>query len=271
MRENQSIKPVLDWVTVVAIASIALSLTVAFHEGVHAVVCTGVGSELSEYSALHVACSHEFDWQHKVEAGSAPIANLLLGTVFWIVLNRGKSGSPELKFFFWLFMLMNWLYGAGYWMFSGAANIGDLSVVISGWEHHWLWRSAMFLVGSLAFLYFVWQSLRELGKFIGGEAGEQLSRANKLGILSYVTSLGVVVLAGLFHPYGFLSLPVVAGLFAVAGGLSPLLWMMQWFQARMFKKVDNPPLEIHRRWGFIALSIPVTLIYAVLLGRTIYF
>ncbi|MEX2401210.1 MAG: hypothetical protein WD423_10590 [Rhodothermales bacterium] len=271
MQDRDATGPPLDWLTVAAIAAVAISLTVAFHEGVHATACAGVGGELREFSALHVVCNHVSDWQRNVEAGSASIANLLLGTIFWFVLSRGRSGSSELKFFFWLFMLMNWLYGAGYWMFSGAANIGDWSVVIRGLEPHWLWRSAMFLVGSLLFLYFVWQALRELGKFIGGEAEDQLPRARKLGSISYVTSLGVVVLAGFFHPSGFLSLPVVAGLFAVAGALSPLLWMSEWFQARMFEKERNPPLEIRRRWGVISISVLVTLAYAVLLGQTLFF
>jgi hypothetical protein len=36
-------KPVVDWLTVVAIAAIAISFTVAFHEGVHAFACLVFG------------------------------------------------------------------------------------------------------------------------------------------------------------------------------------------------------------------------------------
>ena len=49
-------KPSVDWLTVVAIAAIAISLTVASHEGVHAITCLAVGSSLEEYSALYVEC-----------------------------------------------------------------------------------------------------------------------------------------------------------------------------------------------------------------------
>lgn len=264
-------RPILDWLTVVAIASIAISLNVAFHEGVHALVCISVGGDLQEYSALHVACGHANTWQNKVEAGSASLANLMLGTICWLILPRVRRQTSGVQLFLWLFILMNWLYGAGYWMFSGVANIGDWAVVIEGWEPHWLWRVVMFMAGAPLFMLFVWLALRELGKFIGGTAPEQLSRAAKLGLLAYFTSALVMILAGLFNPYGFLGLPALAGISAALGALSPLLWMMQWLRAKSFIKLAGPPLEIQRTWGLIALAGLTVFIYAVVLGRTLYF
>jgi hypothetical protein len=175
------------------------------------------------------------------------------------------------QFFLWLFMLMNGLYGSGYFMFSGIANVGDMANVISGWEPAWVWRVLMTVVGLLMFMGFVWLALQEFGKLIGGDADEQIGRANQLAIISYIVSGVVILLAGLFNPYGFLSLPVTAGLFAVLGGLSPLLWMMQWFRAKSFKKLDKPPLEIHRSWSWIAGAGVAVFVYAVILGRTLYF
>lgn len=81
----------------------------------------------------------------------------------------------------------------------------------------------------------------------------------------------VVLLAGLFNPLGMVSLPVIAGLLAVLGGLSPLLWMMQWFQAKMFTKLDKQPLEIHRQWQWMGVALVVTFLYAFVLGRGLYF
>jgi hypothetical protein len=125
-------------------------------------------------------------------------------------------------------MLMNWLYGAGYWMFSGIANVGDWAVVIEGWEPHWLLRVGMAVFGALVYMLFVWLALRLFGRMVGGDGSEQIGRANKLGLISYVTSVVVVLLAGLFSPYGPLGLPAVAGFAAAAGSLSPLVWMMRW-------------------------------------------
>lgn len=262
---------VSDWLTIIAIATIAISLTVAFHEGVHALSCVVLGGDLSEYSALHVNCDSLGSGREKIVAGSASIANLLLGVVFLILLRRTRQEKSELQFFIWLMMIMNLFYGAGYWLFSGVGNVGDWAKVFAGWEPRWLWRMVMTIFGAGVFLYCIWVALHELGKIIGGEASEQIGRANKLGILSYLASLFVIILAGISNPYGLTSLPVIGGLLAVLGSLSPLVWMMQWFRASSFKKFPGKPLEINRKWSWVVSSIVVVFIYSFILGRTLYF
>ncbi|MFP4444161.1 MAG: hypothetical protein ACLFST_13655, partial [Spirochaetia bacterium] len=121
------------------------------------------------------------------------------------------------------------------------------------------------------FMSFVGLALKEFGRMIGGATKGHIKRANKLSFIAYFTSLGVVLLAGVFNPLGMISLPVIAGLLAVLGGLSPLLWMMQWFQAKMFPKRDKEPLEIHRRWGWIGSAAAAVFLYAFVLGRGLYF
>ena len=264
-------KAVVDWLTTIAIAAIAVSMMVAFHEGVHALSCIVLGGDLQEYSALHVTCNYAQDWQSKIGSGSASVANIILGTVFLFVLRRSQQKSSEWLYFAWLFMLVNWLNGAGYWMFSGIANLGDWANVIDGWNPAWLWRVTMTFVGVGSYLFFVWLALKEFGKIVGGNADEQIGRATKLGIISYVRAVFIIFLAGLAHPYGMGSLPVVAGLLAVMGGLSPLLWMMQWFRAASFAKLAKPPLEIHRKLSWVVVAAVVVFVYVVILGRTLYF
>lgn len=268
---NSKYKPIIDWLTVISIAAIAFSLNMMMHEGLHALACLGVGADLQEYSALHVSCIKHTTFQGKIIAGSAPFYNLFAGIILWIIVRKSQNRASENWYFLWLFMLINLLYGSGYFMFSGIANVGDMAVVINGWEPVWFWRILMTIVGSLMFTFFIWLALREFGKMVGGDNSEQIGRANKISILSYGTSLAVVLMAGVFSPYGFLSLSVTAGLLAVLGGLSPLLWMMQWFQAKMFEKLDKPPLEIRRKWSWIVSSIVVVFFYTFVLGRTLYF
>jgi hypothetical protein len=264
-------KPIVDWLTVVAIAAIAISLNVAFHEGVHALACITVGGHLQEYSALYASCVSSSVLQRKIVAGSAPTFNLLAGVLSWIILQRSRKQASEIQFFLWLFMLMNWCYGAGYFILSGIANIGDWAVVLKGWEPAWLWRLLMTILGIVLFIVFIRLALQEFGKMLGGDADEQIRRANKLFILSYLTSFVVVLIAGFFCPYGLLSLPVTAGVFAVIGALSPLLWMMRWFRLDTFMKLTKEPLEIHRKWQWLVASVIVVFTYAFILGRTLYF
>jgi hypothetical protein len=264
-------KPVIDWLTVAAIAAIAISFTVAFHEGVHALTCLAVGSHLQEYSALYVSCDSSTVLQEKMVAGSAPLFNLLAGVLLWIILWNSRRQTSEIRFFLWLLMLMNWFYAAGYWIFSGLSNIGDLAVVIRGWQPNWLWRVLMTIIGVMLFVFFIRLGLQEFGKMVGGEAEEQFHRANKLFFLSYIVSFVVILIAGFFCPHGLLSLPVTAGLFAVLGALSPFLWMIRWFRTKRFQKLVKEPLAIHRKWQWLVAAIFVVFMYAFILGRTLYF
>jgi hypothetical protein len=264
-------KVMIDWLTTIAIAAVAISLTIGFHEGMHALSCIGVGGDLQELSALHALCDTSEIWQGKIVSGIASVANIVVGFVCLVVLRQTRQQSSEWQFFLWLFMLMNWLNGAGYWMFSGIANVGDWANVIAGWEPHVLWRIVMTAVGTGTFAFFVWLALKELGKIIGGSADEQIGRATKLGLLAYATAGLVILLAGVFNPYGMGSLPVIAGLLAVLGGLSPLAWMMQWFRAKSFVKLPQQPLQIQRQWSWIGAAGFVIFVYAFILGRTLYF
>jgi membrane protease YdiL (CAAX protease family) len=89
--------------------------------------------------------------------------------------------------------------------------------------------------------------------------------------MSYFTSFLVILFAGFFCPYGLTSLPVTAGLFAVAGALSPFLLMMRWFRTKRFVKLAKEPLEIHRNWRWIVSSLVVVFIYVFVLGQTLHF
>lgn len=264
-------KPVFDWLTVVAIAAIAISFTVGFHEGIHALTCITVGGQLLEYSALYESCDSATIFQTKMVAGSAPTFNLLAGIVLWLILRRSKELRPDTWLFLWLFMLMNWCYGAGYFIFSGIAGIGDWAVVISGWEPSWLWRSLMVLTGTLLFIMFVRLALNEFGKMIGGKSDDHIRQANRLFIISYVTAFVIVLSAGIFCPYGFFSLPVTAGLAAVLGALSPLIGMVRWLRTDKITKLEKEPLIINRNWIWLGAAVIVVFTYVYILGRTLYF
>ncbi len=67
---------------------------------------------------------------------------MLVAGLSGYLLSAGCWRTVEAKFFVWLLMLMNMLYAAGYGMFSGIANVGDMAVVINGLEPFWLWRLA---------------------------------------------------------------------------------------------------------------------------------
>lgn len=262
----------MDGATTLAIAAVSIALVQILHEGTHAVTCIAVGADLLEISALHVSCESSTAWQSKVVSASASIINLIVGLLVFVRLRKAQRLSSESAFFLWLFMLMNWLLAAGYWMFSGIGNVGDWANVIAGWSPHWAWRLVMAVVGSALYLTLVWKSLRVLGRIIGGEdRDEQIRRAVRLGLYSYVAVVLVILVAGVFNSYGITGLPAVAALMLALGGMSPLLWMMQWFRSDSFLKVPGAPLAIRRRGSWIVAGLMAVILYGVVLGPTIYF
>ncbi len=261
-----------DWLTTIAIAAIAICITQIIHEGLHLLTCIVVGSELQEFSALHVMHESKTELQSKLISGSASIVNIIVAGITLLLLRRYRQRTPEYQYFLWLFMVMNGLLGTGYWLFSGVANVGDWAYVIEGWTPHWLWRLVMAIIGLVSYTFVVWFSLHEFGKIIGGNDEKmQIRRATRLGLISYITVFLVILLAGLFNPHGITGLPAVAALLLALGGMSPLLWMTQWFQAKMFKKIPNEPLEINRRWNWIIVGIIITVAYSFILGRGMVF
>ena len=93
----------IDLLTTIAIAALAASLTVGYHEGLHALACLAVGGDLHEYSAHHVDCTASDRTDERIVAGSASIGNLLLGAatfmlVVWLALRelgRIIGGTPD--------------------------------------------------------------------------------------------------------------------------------------------------------------------------------
>jgi len=268
---NKSSAVEINIPTLIAISAIAISLTVGLHEGMHALTCVIVGGNLQEFSALHVLCDCSDVWQNKLVAGSASVTNLLLGFLFLNFLRHSNQKSGELRYFLWLSMLLNWVYGAGYWVFSGIGNAGDWAEVIVGWSPHWLWRIVMTIIGFTLYMGLIKLALREFGKFIGGSPPEQFQRATKLSVISYITGVIVIFAASWFHPYGLLSTPVIAGLMAVVGATSPLLWMMAWYRSSGFEKISQPALSITLHWQWIGAAIIIAGFYIFGLGPTIFF
>lgn len=263
----------MDWLTVVAIGFIVTSVSVAFHEGLHALACAGYG-RLLEFGALYVECdqSSMTTGQIRFEAGISAVGNIIVGTLFWLALRQAQAYSAKIKLLFWYFMLANWLSGTGYLMLSGIAGIGDYAVVIDGLQPAWLWRVLMAIVGIGSYMFVVYLSLKVWGRLVGGiEEAEQIGRSVKIGLVLYGASLLVTVGSGLFNPYGFGSFPVVIGIIATAGSAFPLVWMMQWFRAKMFAKQTGIALVVQRDWVLIGVGLVCFVLYTAVLGSTIYF
>ncbi|MGB1253520.1 MAG: hypothetical protein ACPG8W_23110 [Candidatus Promineifilaceae bacterium] len=263
----------VDLLTVFGIALLVVSLNVTKHEAVHALTCFVTGGTMLEFSAQHIHCASLSVTAGKWVSASSAIVDLLIGIGLYRWLQKPRGVDAPTKFAIWLFTLASLTGGAGYLAFSGIIGIGDYANVIEGWQPEWLWRTLMSIVGLILFTLCVAAALKLVGQFIGGtDKKEQVGRLQRVGMTAYVGSIVPAVAAGFFNEYGITGLPAVAGIVAVLGAGSPLLWMAQWFQADMFEKRSSiTNLTFERSWTYIIAGLIAVSLYAFVLGPGIKF
>lgn len=245
----------IHWLTVASLATCAVLLTILFHESIHALVCVLLGGEVRSFSAVHVSCQCDSSANSKLVAGSASIANLILAAGLWPLLRRVGQSDGRLVFFIWLLFSMNLFTGAGYWFGSGMVGAGDWAVVIDGWQPRWLYQIGLVILGGVGLLAAVGWSLVEFARLLDRDDEKPIGRAQIVAMVCYAASFVAVFILGLAQPGGPFSLPSIASMIGVLGGLSPLLWMMQWFRAEMFKLRGSRPLVIEPSSWITALAV----------------
>ncbi|MGH9480849.1 MAG: hypothetical protein ACRD1L_02050, partial [Terriglobales bacterium] len=172
-----------DWITLSAITIVAGALTTLIHEGLgHGGACWLSGGHNLVISTVNEDCTVANPW---IDAAGT-LANLGAGFVFWWLSRRVKR-SPHWHFFFWLAMTFNLLTAAGYWLFSGVANVGDWAAVIAGLQPVWLWHAYLVIVGAAIYVVFVRLVAWELKPLLPRDGPGRVGRAQGLMLVPYFT------------------------------------------------------------------------------------
>ena len=254
----------INWLTVVSLAASAVLLTILFHESIHGIVCLVLGGDIQQFSAVHVRCPCDEAWKFRVVAGSASIANLLLAGGLWPLLRHLQARGGTRMFFVWLLFAMNLFTGTGYWFASGLMNSGDWAGVIRGLEPAGLYRIGLIVLGMVSLMFAVAWTLKEFGRMLAPSETKPIGQSQNLAMACYGTAFAVMFAVGFAQRNGPLGFPGIHSLMGVLGGLSPLLWMMQWFRADMFKLNASRPLRIERSTGSLVLAIALFIIAVIL-------
>ena len=263
----------IDRPTLIAIAVVAYALANLVHEGVgHGGACLLAGGRPLALSAIHFEedpGSLDAAAGKWVAAGGS-IANVAAGVLALVALRATSRARGAGRYFLWLFMTVNLLQAAGYWLFSGVGNVGDWAGVIEGLSPAWAFRVGLALLGGGAYWSVILLALRELGPFLGKGAG-QAQRAVPLTLLPYLAGGTLYVLGGLPNPVGF-RLVLISAAAASFGGTSALAWMAQLLrnEARFPAFAEAaPPLPRSVPW--LAAAVLVALAFVFVLGPGIRF
>ncbi len=276
MSEYAAAKPpagALHLPTVIAIALVAYALTNIAHEGVgHGGMCIAVGGEPITLNAVYFDCSRE----GVTNAGSrwisaaGTLTNLAFAALTALLLRARLVRAATGRYFLWLFLTLNLLQAFGYWMFSGIGGIGDWNAVVANSPNYALWRLALAVAGTVAYLFVaVPIALRGMEHFLGAADPPRLARARRLTLPAYLAGGALYVTAGLLNPESPM-LVLISAAAASFGGASALAWMTQLLRNReRFPPRDVPAEGIARSWPWLVTAALTALFFIVVLGRGI--
>lgn len=267
MMDKRGATPRIDMWTLVGLALLLLPLLTMAHELLgHGLVCVASGHRPSELGAYYVECPGTGAWSRRIVAMAGTgvdVVVAVLAVLAWRFVQR-----PLPKLALWIVFTVKGMVAAGYWMFSGATNLGDWGPAAGGgigplpWP--WLWRALMFAIGLCAYIMVVKRSIRMMFAMLGG--GEQARHVQRRAAMTiYLVGGAMAVLVSLFNPLGIVItlMSAVASSFGGTAGLFNVAWS---------RPCTEPPRDftVGRNYAIVILGVLVTLGFAVVLGPTVY-
>ena len=259
-----------DLLTVTAIALVAYGVSNFLHEAVgHGGACVALGGKPVALSSVHFSCGDEAisALSRRSVAAAGTIVNFIagaIGLVFFKATNPDRK--PHMAYFLWLFTTLNFLMGAGYFLFSGVGNIGDWAVVARGTVSPLIWRPTMTVFGGALYFLLARRSGQWLGALVGSD-DLSMRRSRLLTVPAYIAGGLLFSLSALFNPVS----PVLIAISAAAasfGGASGLLWLTRFTQTG---KQSAEPAKLERSYSWILAGGIVSLIFVAVLGPGIRF
>jgi len=217
-------------------------------------------------SSVHFECDAGSGAMRGV-AAAGTIVNFIAGAIALLALRSVPARErPHTYYFLWLFATLNLLMGAGYFLFSGAGNIGDWAVVADHTAPAFLWRPAMAVFGALLYFWLASRSARALRGLTGGDELRN-ARGRRFAIPAYIAGGLLYCVSGLANPVG----PILVAISAAAasfGGASGLLWL-----TALLRHFDGPAeaVALERNYAWIAAGVVAAILFTGVLGPGIEF
>jgi hypothetical protein len=272
MSENIAATPptaVLHLPTVIAIALVAFALTNLAHEGLgHGGMCVAMGGEPRVLNAVYFDCGRGdvTDAGSRWISAGGTLTNLAFAALTALLLRARFVRAATGRYFLWLFLTLNLLQAFGYWMFSGLGGIGDWNAVVAGSPNYPLWRIALAVAGTAAYIFVaVPIALRGLLQFLDGDEPGRVARAVRLTVVPYLAGGVLYVTAGLLNPESPM-LVLISAAAASFGGASALAWMAQLLRNRERYPPTGPALGLARGWPWLVAGAAATVIFIGVLG-----
>ncbi|HKF47920.1 MAG TPA: hypothetical protein VKB38_11235 [Terracidiphilus sp.] len=236
--------------TTIALAVLAALTGSLLHEGLgHGVTAWLRGDHVTELTSNHLNAIRD----DRLVDAAGTLVNFIAGFIL-LFASRAAASRATLRYFLWILATLNLLHAAGYFLFSGALNVGDWAQVIARLPHPGALRTAMAVTGAMLYVVFLRLLIRDLRPFC-----PERSFYNTVARLPYLAACIYMCIAGALDPLGW-KLMLLSTLPAWFGGLSGLLWGDVFL---IGQPAPAQPLTIRRS--------PVVIIAAAVLGLAFLF
>jgi hypothetical protein len=194
-----------------------------------------------------------------------PVANILAGILFWLLLNFNKNSSSRTKYFFILLMAFNLFWGTGQLIYSGITNKDDWSYLISGLQPIWFWRTVFVVVG----VVFYATIIRITSIKILQITGDDPRRRKQLILIPYLAAGVSASFAASFDLIGALLAIKEGALETFAGFIGLLLILRRNSKAGSNYTSNYSPIIRNLKW-IISISV-LYVIFVIIMGHGIRF
>ena len=243
--------------TIISMAVIASAAATLLHEGLgHGVVAWLRDAGPTELTTNHLSTLKADRW---VMAGGT-LVNLAVGAAALFAASRSGQHANR-RYFLWLLGALNLLPGAGYFLYSGIAGVGDWAALIAGLPHQLAWRIILSVFGII--LYYV--SVRAIGVTVAPFAPDGAAY-NDAGRLPYWTGGIFQCIAGLLDPLGWRIL-LISTIAAAFGGNSGLVWA----NAFLPRTATQETLTVSRSPAWWIAAVVLGAAYIFIVGPGIHF
>ena len=246
-----------DWITLAAIGVVAFVIADMTHEAIgHGSVFLMMGGKNAVLTTGNLSTDFAGRWL----AAGGPLANIIAGGILWFVLRRERSLSVQARYFLWLCMAFNLLFGTGYLMYSGIANFGDWAAVIAGLEPWWLWRAALFVIGVIAYRFSMKIVAYAGVDFLSTEPGAKAD--SRIVLVPYFAAGITACAAAFFNPLGPMMILTVGAAASFGAGIG--LALIQ--RAFPYLPASAAPARVTRSWGWIGVAAIVLVVFVGVVG-----
>jgi hypothetical protein len=273
-RPSTLVAPILDPLTIAAMAWLAYVISDVVHEAIgHGVVSVLVGGKAQYLSSMNYVGDHKGlpIWCTRMVSAGGTIVNLVVGLIAVTLLKSARRSSAHSRYFLWLLAAVNLFAGTGYFMFSGFGGIGDWANFIAQLPGYWAWRVGLAVFGLVTYGLTMYWMMHLLESLLGPvPAGERLKLGYKLCLIPYFFGAALDLVAGLFNPGGG-ALLLISAAASSLGGMCGFVWGPQFLRGSGESPAEGEPLALARNWIWIFSALIIGAFFIGVLGPGIHF